>query len=72
MQFIIHLTPRWGGFIRRGAIMAGADVFHVDIKGTGGHGAYPHQSADPVMTAVSLHRPFKLLFLAMLIRLKWW
>ena len=39
--------------------MAGADAFHVDIKGRGAHGAYPHQSADPVMTAVSIAQAFQ-------------
>ena len=60
--YAIHNTPDTplGRFYTTpGAIMAGADAFHVDIKGTGGHGAYPHQSADPVMTAVSIAQAFQ-------------
>ena len=31
--------------------MAGADSFHAQIRGRGGHGALPHLAADPVVTA---------------------
>ena len=37
-----------------GPIMAAVDEFHVDIKGRGGHGAYPHETADPVMASVAI------------------
>jgi amidohydrolase len=46
-------------YTTRGALMAGADVFHVDIKGEGGHGAYPHETRDPVMSAVSIAQAFQ-------------
>ena len=39
--------------------MAGADTFHINITGRGGHGAYPHETRDPVMAAVKLPKPFK-------------
>ena len=52
-------TPLGHFYTKPGAIMAGADAFHVDIKGRGAHGAYPHQSADPVMTAVSIAQAFQ-------------
>jgi hippurate hydrolase len=39
--------------------MAGADVFHVDIKGRGGHGAYPQETRDPVMSAVAIAQAFQ-------------
>jgi len=34
-----------------GAMMAASDSFFVTIKGVGGHGAWPHQSVDPVLVA---------------------
>lgn len=37
-----------------GAIMAGADIFSVRIEGRGGHGALPHETTDPLMTAVQI------------------
>ncbi len=41
------------------AIMAAADAFNFSMTATGGHGAYPHQSPDPVLAAsaavVQLH-----------------
>lgn len=37
-----------------GPIMAAADRFSITIKGKGGHGAYPHTSKDPVITASQL------------------
>ena len=52
-------TPLGHFYTKPGAIMAGADTFHVDIKGKGAHGAYPHQCADPVMTAVSIAQAFQ-------------
>ena len=35
-----------------GPIMAAVDTFHIDIKGVGGHGAYPHECRDPVVATV--------------------
>ena len=60
--YAIHNTPgtKLGNFYTSpGPIMAGADVFHLDIKGVGGHGAYPHESCDPVMTAVAIAQAFQ-------------
>lgn len=37
--------------VRSGATFASADGFGIMIKGQGGHGAMPHLSRDPVMTA---------------------
>ncbi len=34
-----------------GAMMAAVDVMHIKINGKGSHGAYPHQSIDPIVTA---------------------
>ncbi|CAK7032317.1 amidohydrolase [Tissierella carlieri] len=34
-----------------GAMMAAVDVMYIKINGKGSHGAYPHQSIDPIVTA---------------------
>lgn len=36
-----------------GAIMAAVDTIHIHFEGVGGHGAYPHETIDPVVAAVS-------------------
>ncbi|MEM8773407.1 MAG: M20 aminoacylase family protein [Pseudomonadota bacterium] len=37
-----------------GAMMAAVDTFHIDIKGSGGHGASPHNTHDPVVAACGM------------------
>ncbi len=37
-----------------GAIMAAVDSFEIHIKGRGGHGAYPQDTADPLVAAVAM------------------
>ena len=37
-----------------GPIMAAADTFHIDIVGRGGHGAMPHETADPLIAGVTM------------------
>jgi hippurate hydrolase len=37
-----------------GPIMAAVDQFHIHITGIGGHGAYPYETADPVVAAVGI------------------
>ena len=37
-----------------GPIMAAADDFQINIKGLGGHGAYPQETRDPVVAVVAL------------------
>jgi amidohydrolase len=37
-----------------GAMMAGTDEFDLLIRGTGGHGAFPHQTTDVLVTAAQL------------------
>ncbi|TAN11131.1 MAG: amidohydrolase [Burkholderiaceae bacterium] len=39
---------------RDGAMMASSDKVYITIKGHGGHGAMPHNAADPVVAAASL------------------
>jgi hippurate hydrolase len=50
----MHNEPRLpvGNFaIRKGGIMAAADVFEITINGRGSHAAEPHNAIDPVLTA---------------------
>jgi len=37
-----------------GPLMAGAEIFDVRLIGRGGHGALPHQTADPVVAAAQV------------------
>ncbi|MDC1481832.1 M20 family metallopeptidase [Ascidiaceihabitans sp.] len=53
----IHNMPDFpfgGFFTTMGPLMAGADVFDINIKGRGGHGAMPHGTVDPVLAACSI------------------
>jgi amidohydrolase len=43
----------WFG-IADGPVMAGAEVLEIEILGQGGHGAAPHQTADPVVAAAQV------------------
>lgn len=43
----------WYG-LTPGPIMAGAHIFTVKITGKGGHGASPHQTADPIVAAAQI------------------
>ncbi len=52
--FALHLWPGlpFGTVATKaGPIMAAADAFEMEIRGTGGHGAMPHLSADAVVIA---------------------
>ncbi len=40
--------------IRKGALMAAADEFTIDIEGKGGHAAMPHRCLDPVMVGAQI------------------
>jgi hippurate hydrolase len=40
--------------LREGAAMASSDYATITITGTGGHGAMPHQAADPIVAAASI------------------
>jgi len=46
-------------YTRSGPIMAGADSFNVEIKGKGGHAAYPHEVKDPIVAALSIAQAFQ-------------
>lgn len=52
--FALHLWPGlpFGTVATKaGPIMAAADAFEMEVRGTGGHGAMPHLSADAVVVA---------------------
>jgi hippurate hydrolase len=40
--------------VRPGPNMASADAFEVEVRGRGGHGAYPHHSVDPMTAAAHI------------------
>ncbi|HKA62883.1 MAG TPA: M20 family metallopeptidase [Methylomirabilota bacterium] len=53
----LHLTTqqRVGQVqVRPGPSMASADAFTVEVRGTGGHGAMPHLSIDPITAAANI------------------
>ncbi|MGH7392081.1 MAG: M20 metallopeptidase family protein [Candidatus Rokuibacteriota bacterium] len=53
----LHLstqTPVGQVMVRPGPTMASADAFEVEVRGRGGHGAYPHLSVDPVTAAAHI------------------
>ncbi len=55
--FALHLWPGLAfgtAATKAGAIMAAADAFEIKIKGSGGHGAMPHLTADAVAMAAQV------------------
>lgn len=40
--------------LKNGAIMAATDIFTVQVEGKGGHGAAPHTTVDPIVTAAQI------------------
>ncbi len=42
-----------------GAVMAGSKSFRIDIIGRGGHGASPHETADPIVVATQIVSAFQ-------------
>jgi amidohydrolase len=47
-------TPVGQFYTTSGPIMAAVDTFHVDVKGEGGHGAYPQETRDPIPAVLSI------------------
>ncbi len=43
----------WYG-LKTGPVMAGAEIFSINVKGRGGHGASPHNTVDPVVAAAQI------------------
>lgn len=57
MIFGLHVAPAYPTgtiAIRNGAFFAGVLDFDVTIVGTGGHGAIPHRTADPIVCAAAV------------------
>jgi amidohydrolase len=53
----LHLTtqmPSGQVMVRSGPNMASADAFEIEVRGRGGHGAYPHLSVDPMTVAAHI------------------
>jgi amidohydrolase len=53
----LHLTTQAAAGqvdVTAGPSMASADFFDVEVTGRGGHGAYPHLSADPITAAANI------------------
>lgn len=40
--------------VRPGPVLASADFFDIEVRGRGGHGAYPHLSVDPITVAANV------------------
>ncbi len=50
----IHTNPYLpvgSAAFKKGPVMAAADLIHIKIIGSGGHGAAPHQAVDPIVAA---------------------
>lgn len=47
-------TPTGQVAVRPGPVLSSADFFDVEVRGEGGHGAYPHLSVDPVTVAANI------------------
>lgn len=55
--FALHNAPNLplGHFTTTpGPIMAAVDTFEITVTGRGGHGAMPHETADPIVAAVGI------------------
>lgn len=57
MSLSLHLWNEkplgWLG-VKKGPIMAGADIFMIRIMGRGGHGAIPDMAVDPIVAAANI------------------
>jgi hippurate hydrolase len=57
VAFALHVSPRAPSgdlFTRAGALMAGAGMFRIQVKGRGGHPAEPHHAVDPIPIAAEI------------------
>ncbi|RLJ41752.1 hippurate hydrolase [Litoreibacter meonggei] len=55
--YALHNNPAvpFGEFVTTpGPIMAAVDTFHIHIDGVGGHGAYPHETKDPIVATLGI------------------
>jgi amidohydrolase len=59
VDVIVHIH-NWHGLregvigVKAGPVLASSDVFHLDIIGKPGHGAWPHMTVDPVVVAADV------------------
>ncbi len=70
--FALHIAPEYpvGTIaIKEGLLFANTSELFIDLKGKGGHAAYPHQTNDMVVAACSLVTQLQALFQEMWIRL---
>ena len=44
-----------------GAVTSSVDIFSIDIKGKGGHGAMPHETVDPINIAAHIYSSIQIL-----------
>lgn len=51
---VISTLPANQVYVRAGPFMAGADGFEGEVRGRGGHGAYPHEALDPIWLAAQV------------------
>lgn len=51
---VISTLPANEVFVRAGAFMAAVDTFEAEVRGRGGHGAYPHEALDPIWLAAQV------------------
>lgn len=51
---VISTSPSGEFFVRAGAFMAAVDTFEGEVIGIGGHGAYPHETVDPIWLAAQV------------------
>ncbi|HJW13447.1 MAG TPA: amidohydrolase [Thermoanaerobaculia bacterium] len=40
--------------VNRGALLAAVDEFSIEVQGRGGHGASPHETADPILASARI------------------
>jgi amidohydrolase len=53
----LHVNPHFPAGvigIKEGVVMAATDIFELEVIGSGGHGAAPHQTIDPIVVAGQL------------------
>ncbi len=51
---VISTLPANEVFVRAGQFMAAVDTFEAEVRGRGGHGAYPHEALDPIWLAAQV------------------
>ncbi len=57
LALVLHLwnpLPLGQAAISPGPVMAAADLVRIRVRGKGGHGAFPHQTVDPIVTAAQI------------------